>query len=344
MAEIEVNWSRTDLIDETAEVVAHQTKQQKEKLEKTSGVVIEEFKENRVKVTKVTVDEQGQKEIGKKEGTYVTLSVPTLTIDDDHGFDELKKSFIKYLDEVHKEVDIQKDSKVLVIGLGNKTITPDAVGPFAIDAMQAENTDNPSEHFIMYAPGVTGQTGFETSDFIHALVQKINPALVLVIDALATRGSERLCKTIQITDTGIHPGSGVGNQRTEVSKEVFGVPVTAIGIPTVVDATVIIADAVEKVFRSIAARVQEKEKPSSKLSVTSWTPDPNARVDLNVVKPIFGEWSTWSSEDRLQLFEEVLSSHPERLIVTPKEVDVWITKYSLLVSESLFEWMEHKVK
>ncbi|RKJ15394.1 GPR endopeptidase, partial [Butyricicoccus sp. 1XD8-22] len=117
-----------------------------------------------------------------------------------------------------------KDSKVLVIGLGNKTITPDAVGPFAIDAIQSQHSDNPNDHFIMYAPGVTGQTGFETSDFIHALVEKINPALVLVIDALATRGSSRLCKTIQITNTGIHPGSGVGNQRTEVSKEVFGVP------------------------------------------------------------------------------------------------------------------------
>ncbi|MFY3790996.1 GPR endopeptidase [Ureibacillus sp. MALMAid1270] len=344
MAEIEVNWSRTDLIDEAEEVVEHRTKQQKEKLEDTSGVVIEEFNENRVKVTKVTVDERGQEEIGKKEGTYITLSVPTLHVDDENGFEQLEKSFVKYLDEIHKDVVIDKDSKVLVIGLGNKTITPDAVGPFTIDAMQAENTENPNDHFIMYAPGVTGQTGFETSDFIHALVQKIKPALVLVIDALATRGSERLCKTIQITDTGIHPGSGVGNQRTEVSKEVFGVPVTAIGIPTVVDATVIIADAVEKVFRSIAARVQEKGKPSSKLSVSSWTPDPNARLDMSVVKPIFGEWSTWSSDDRLQLFQEVLSSNPERLIVTPKEVDVWITKYSILVSDALFKWMKKKVK
>ncbi|BDH62355.1 germination protease [Lysinibacillus sp. PLM2] len=344
MAEIEVNWSRTDLIDETDEIVQHQTKQEKEKLDKTSGVVIEEFTEGRVKVTKVNVDKQGSEEIGKKEGVYVTLSVPTLTIEDENGFEQLEKSFVKYLNEIHKDIEIKKGSKVLVIGLGNKTITPDAVGPFAIDAMQSQHSDNPNDHFIMYAPGVTGQTGFETSDFIHALVEKINPALVLVIDALATRGSSRLCKTIQITNTGIHPGSGVGNQRTEVSKEVFGVPVTAIGIPTVVDATVIIADAVDKVFRSIAARVQEKEKPSSKLSVTSWTPDSNARVDLNVVKPIFGEWSTWSPEDRLQLFEEVLSSHPERLIVTPKEVDVWITKYSLLVSDTLFKWMENRSK
>ena len=341
---IEVNWSRTDLIDESAEVVEHQTKEQKSRLDQTSGVSIDEFVEGRVKVTKVVVDDHGQERIGKKEGTYITLSVPTLTIDDSNGFEQLEKAFTKYLDDIHKDIEITKDSKVLVVGLGNKTITPDAVGPFAIDSMQNEQSENPSDHFIMYAPGVTGQTGFETSDFIRALTEKIQPSLVLVIDALATRGSSRLCKTIQITNTGIHPGSGVGNQRTEVSKEVMGVPVTAIGIPTVVDATVIIADAIDNVFRSIAAKIEEKGKPSGKLSVSSWTPDSNQRVDMNLIKPIFGEWSTWSNEDRLQLFEEVFASHPERLIVTPKEVDVWITKYSILVSKCLFKWMEHKVK
>lgn len=340
---IEVNWSRTDLIDESKEVVEHQTRQQKEALDDTSGVSIDEFKENRVKITKVIVDKRGQEQIGKKEGTYITLSVPTLTIDDHNGFEQLEKSFTKYLDDIHKDIKINKDSKVLVIGLGNKTITPDAIGPFAIDSMQNEQSENPSDHFIMYAPGVTGQTGFETSDFVHALTERIKPSLVLVIDALATRGSSRLCKTIQITNTGIHPGSGVGNQRTEVSKEVLGVPVTAIGVPTVVDATVIIADAIDNVFRSIAAKVEEKGKPSGKLSVTSWTPEANSRVDLNLIKPIFGEWSTWSTEDRLKLFEEVFASHPERLIVTPKEVDVWITKYSILISKCLFKWMNHKV-
>lgn len=336
---VEVNWSRTDLIDEADEVVQHQTKQQKEKLEESSGVQIDEFQENRVKITKVTVDKIGEEKIGKKEGTYITLSVPTLTIEDEHGFKQLEAAFMKYLNDIHKRVNLNKDSKILVIGLGNKTITPDAIGPFAIDSMQMEQLDNPNENLIMYAPGVTGQTGFETSEFVHALVEKIKPSLVLVIDALATRGSSRLCKTIQITNTGIHPGSGVGNQRTEISEQVLGVPVTAIGIPTVVDATVIIADAVETVFRSIAAKIQERDKPSRKLSVSSWTPDPDARIDLSVLKPIFGEWSTWSNNDRLQLFQEVLSSHPERLIVTPKEVDIWINKYSYLISKGLFEWV-----
>lgn len=340
----EINWMRTDLIDEAEEVVQHQTQRQKEKLDDSEGVLFEEFNEKRVKITKVTVDKKGAEEIGKKEGQYITLTVPTLNVDDGDGIKQLEESFLKYIDEIHQDIHLTKDSKVLVVGLGNKTITPDAIGPFTIDAMQARQLDDHVEQFILYAPGVTGQTGFETSDFVHALTEKIQPDLVLVIDALATRGTSRLCKTIQITNTGIHPGSGVGNQRMEVSKEVFGVPVTAIGVPTVVDATVIIADAVDKVFRSIAGKIQEQDKPSGKLSVTSWTPDSNAEVDLNLIKPIFGEWSTWSAGERRQLFEEVLLSNTQRLIVTPKEVDIWMTKYSVLISNCLFKWIENKVK
>lgn len=339
----EIIWNRTDLIDETEEVVQHQTKQQKEKLDDTEGVKFEEFYENRVKVTKVTVNQEGAKEIGKKEGKYFTLTVPTLNIDDHDGMKQLEKAFVKYIDEIHQNIKLTKKSKILVIGLGNKTITPDAIGPFTIDAMQSRQLEEHNEQFILYAPGVTGQTGFETSDFVLALAEKIQPDLVIAIDALATRGTARLCKTIQITNTGIHPGSGVGNQRAEISKEVLGIPVTAIGVPTVVDATVIIADAVDKVFRSIATKIQEKDKPSGKLSVTSWTSDSNSDVDLNVVRPIFGEWSTWSKAERRQLFEEVLLSGSQRLIVTPKEVDIWMTKYSVLISNGLFNWVEDRL-
>lgn len=339
----EIIWNRTDLIDETEEVVQHQTKQQKEKLDDTEGVKFEEFYENRVKVTKVTVNQEGAKEIGKKEGQYFTLTVPTLNIDDHDGMKQLEKAFVKYIDEIHQNMKLTKKSKILVIGLGNKTITPDAIGPFTIDAMQSRQLEEHNEQFILYAPGVTGQTGFETSDFVLALAEKIQPDLVIAIDALATRGTARLCKTIQITNTGIHPGSGVGNQRAEISKEVLGIPVTAIGVPTVVDATVIIADAVDKVFRSIATKIQEKDKPSGKLSVTSWTSDSNSDVDLNVVRPIFGEWSTWSKAERRQLFEEVLLSGSQRLIVTPKEVDIWMTKYSVLISNGLFNWVEDRL-
>lgn len=339
----EINWYRTDLIDESDEVVEHQTKNQKEKLKESTGVHIDERTDKRIKITKVNVDKDGEEKINKKAGTYFSLTVPTLSSEDENGFSQLEKHFIKAFDDLHKDLKLTKESKVLVVGLGNKTITPDAIGPFAIDAMQNRKLNEDIENFILYAPGVTGQTGFETSDFIKALADKIKPDLIIVIDALATKSSSRLCKTIQITDTGIHPGSGVGNERTEVSKEVLGAPVTAIGIPTVVDATVIIADAVEKVFRSIAAKIHEKEKPSRKLSISSWSPNDEEVVDLSVIRPIFGEWSTWPKEDRYQLFEEVLSSYPEKLIVTPKEVDIWITKYSILISDCLFKWLSNKL-
>lgn len=332
-----IEWNRTDLIDEAEEVVIHQTRQQKEKLEDSDGIVIEDLQEKRVKITKVTVDAKGEQQIGKKEGTYITLSVPTLTPDDKDGFQQLEKTLEHYLHELHQDITITEEEAVLVIGLGNKTITPDAIGPFTIDSMHKHQSELPGPQFILYAPGVTGQTGFETSEFIAALTEKIKPALVIVIDALATSGSARLCRTIQLTNTGIHPGSGVGNQRAEISKEALGVPVTAIGIPTVVEAPILIADAVDVVFRSIAAQIEEKGKPSRKLSVTPWTPS-KEEVNLELIKPIFGEWSTWTKEDRRQLFEEVFSSHPERLIVTPKEADIWLIQYALLLSNCLFKW------
>ena len=336
----EIYWNRTDLIDETDEVVLHQTTEQKEELEHSRGIKMEESQQNRVKVTKVVVDAKGEAQISKKQGTYITLSIPTLTAEDQHGFTQMQESLLNYLTEMHKSIPLTAQSKILVIGLGNKTITPDAIGPYTIDAMHKKQSELEEPEFILYAPGVTGQTGFETSDYVQALTEKIKPALVIVIDALATSGSARLCRTIQLTDTGIHPGGGVGNHRKEISKDVLGVPVTAIGIPTVVEAPILIADAIDVAFRSIAARISEKGKPSSKLSVTSWTPV-NEEVDLKLVEPIFGQWATWSTQDRRQLFEEVFSAHPERLIVTPKEVDFWLSQFAFLLSESLFEWIKN---
>ena len=205
--------------------------------------------------------------------------------------------------------------------------------------MQKHFEEERNEQFIMYAPGVTGQSGLETKEFVEALVNKAQPTLVIVIDALATRSSDRLCRTIQLTNTGIHPGSGVGNERAEISYESLGVPVTAIGIPTVVEATVLLADAIDNVFRSIAAKIQEKNAPSKKLSVTPWQPSASTPIDYQVLKPIFGEWSTWTKEDRIQLLEETFHNR-ERLIVTPKECDIWLTHYALLVSNSLFKWIK----
>jgi len=331
-----LNWQRTDLIDESEEVVLHQTKEQKDTLEQSSGIQIEDRTAGRVKITDVVVDSEGEKQIGKKEGQYITLSVPTLTLDDHDGFEQLENELLVNFKKMHEAISWNKDDKILIIGLGNRTITPDAIGPYLIDHLHS--LDVIDEKFVMYAPGVTGQTGYETGEFVAAIAERLKPKLIIVVDALATRASNRLCKTIQVTNTGIHPGSGVGNQRKEISYEMLGIPVTAIGIPTVVDAPVLIADAVELMMRSIAARVAERSKPSSKLSLSSWQPDINKELDMSLVKPIFGEWATWSKEERQQLFEETFAGSHTQLMVTPKEADYWIDNYAKLVSSMLMKW------
>ncbi|ETT82371.1 GPR endopeptidase [Viridibacillus sp. FSL R5-0477] len=331
-------WYRTDLVDETEEFINHKTAEERETLRESTGIKVLEEERGRVKITRVDVDSSGAEEIGKKEGTYFTFTVPTLTPDDEEGFKQLGEVLAEELTTLHPFIKDNKDGKVLIIGLGNKTITPDAVGPLAIDELQNSATSI-QERCIIYAPGVTGQTGYETSSFIKALAEQIKPELVIVVDALATRASNRLCKTIQMTDTGIHPGSGVGNMRKEISKETIGCPVTAIGLPTVVDGPVLIADAVDTLFQSIAAKIQEKNSPSSALSVTPWRPSDTSKVDLEVIKPIFGEWSTWPKEERLQLFEESLVGH-DRLFVTPKNIDEWVHNYAYLISDTLTEWIE----
>ena len=125
----EITWNRTDLIDETAEVVFQSTDRLKENLNDERGIKIEEWQQNRVKITKVEVNAIGEEKVHKKQGTYVTLSIPTLTSEDRHGFSQMQESLTHYLQELHKDINITAQSKILVIGLGNKTITPDAIGP-----------------------------------------------------------------------------------------------------------------------------------------------------------------------------------------------------------------------
>ena len=293
----------------------------------------------RVVITRVDVDSSGQEAIQKKEGSYLTLTVPSLHADDNEGLSQLEESLFESLTELHADLSIKPDEKILIIGLGNKTITPDAIGPMTLDAMQSRKVEMEADSFILFSPGVTAQTGYETSEFIMALAKEIQPKLVLVIDALATKASERLCRTIQITNTGIHPGSGVGNERAEVSEETIGVPVTAIGIPTVVGGPVLVSDAIERVFQSIAAKILEKGKPSGKLSVSSFVPN-NSNVDLSVTESVFGEWVHWSKEDRQMLLQEVLSNQVESLIVTPKDVDLWLVQYSVLLTNALYKWLD----
>ena len=342
----ETNFYRTDLLDESEEMVRHKTLSEKEKLKEEEGIIFDEKRTGRVLLTEVKVNEEGEKRIGKKKGTYVTLTVPTLTTNDYEELINVTNILIDKMDELIKERGFGPSSKILFIGLGNRDVTPDAVGPLTMDKLMHLVPDyyspDGSEVFI-YAPGVTIQTGLETADFVKALVTEIKPDFLVVIDALATRDSSRLCRTIQLTDTGIHPGSGVGNSRKEVSEETLGIPVIAIGIPTVVDGPVLIADAIDTMFGYIASKISEKESPSSRLAVTPWLRSEDKDADRSKLLPIFGEWSSWAHEDRIQLFEEVLTSHDLKTFISPKEIDSWVALYALTLSDALVKWV-HRMK
>lgn len=333
---------RTDLLVEDEEVVRHKTGNEKETLKESKGITFDETRKGRLIITDVKVDERGEKRIGKKKGHYVTLTVPTLSPADDEEFLSLSKTLTDKLEEILKNKINPEESKVLFVGLGNREITPDAIGPLTIDRLQNLVPDYyapEGSHMFVYAPGVTIQTGLETADFVKAITAEVKPDVLVVIDALAARDSSRLCKTVQLTDTGIHPGSGVGNSRKEISEETLGIPVIAIGIPTVVDGPVLIADAIETMFSYLASKIEEQNSPSSALSVSGWLHSNNDEADRSSLLPIFGEWSSWAHEDRIQLFEEVLVNRELNTFVSPKEIDSWVTLYADMLANTIADWM-----
>lgn len=218
------------------------------------GVIVEEdYDESRdIRLTKVQiVSERGAREMGKPMGNYLTLEAPGMAVPDEDYHREISEALAYHLKELMGE---EKERSILVAGLGNRDVTPDALGPKTISNLLI------TRHLIReygkgvmgtrrcsqisgIVPGVMAQTGMETSEIIRGIVEQTKPDLLIVIDALAARSTKRLSRTIQLTDTGIQPGSGVGNHRNSLTEESLGIPVIAIGVPTVVEAAAIIYDA-----------------------------------------------------------------------------------------------------
>ncbi|ARD49540.1 GPR endopeptidase [Sporosarcina sp. P33] len=341
----EYNYYRTDLIDESDEFVRHQTEQEEKKLKQMSGIEVEEKIIGRIKSTTVKVTAEGEEEIGKAKGTYITLTIPTLAVHEVEELDTLCNLVIEKMDALVQEKCKGKVEKVLYVGLGNRDITPDAVGPAVMDYVKEVIPDyyeDDESGILVYAPGVTIQTGLETASFVKAIVEQSKPDLLIVVDALAARSSTRLCRTVQLTDTGIHPGSGVGNSRKELSEKSLGIPVIAIGVPTVVDGPVLVADAIDTMFGYIAAKIEEDGMPSSKLATGRFPQRTTKDADRASLAPIFGDWSSWTHEERIQLFEEVLSNQELSTFISPKEIDSWVANYATALSSSLINWI-HKV-
>jgi spore protease len=239
---------RTDLAVEAKEI----WQETAEKQTQLEGVVARDSEKNGFKVTTVEItDERGARALSKPVGTYVTVEIDKLINREDNAFMLCAETLADVISSMMK---LKDGDSVLVVGLGNEAITPDAVGPkTARNTMVTRHlVEKIPEHFgnmrrvSVVQSGVLGTTGIETVDFIKAVVDKLRPDAVIVVDALASRKIARICRTVQLADTGIIPGSGVGNARAAINRETLGVPVLAIGVPTVVDAATLAADIVSE--------------------------------------------------------------------------------------------------
>lgn len=228
-----------------------------------SGVSVEEVynHEKEIQITTVKIlTENGAKAMRKPVGTYITMEAPNMAIPDEDYQIEIAEELAIYLKELLKMEE--KDYTALVVGLGNRDVTPDALGPHVIEELRVTRhiireygkyAMNEKEAHMVSAisPGVMAQTGMETSEIVKGIVNEIHPDFVIAIDALAARNTKRLNRTIQIADTGINPGSGVGNHREGITQETMGIPVIAIGVPTVVDAATIVRDTMENLMSNM---------------------------------------------------------------------------------------------
>lgn len=232
------------------------------------GVVLTKdyIEEKDLSITTVIIkDEQGAKAMQKPMGTYITIESKKLQEKDDEYHNQISDEIGKVIMSLLGE-DIENG--VMVVGLGNREVTPDALGPWVVDNLfitrhlikeygEEFKEKNKLKCVSALAPGVMAQTGMEAAEIIRGVLKEAKPSVVLAIDALAARSVDRLNTTIQISDTGINPGSGIGNNRKALNKESLGVKVIALGVPTVVDATTIVRDSMENMLNHQGFSEQE---------------------------------------------------------------------------------------
>ena len=309
--------------------------------------ISKEIVEENIKITNVVVDDKVSKIINKKKGNYITIEFDDIT--DSDNFEKVKKIFIRELNKLLNLLKINPKASCLIVGLGNSKSTPDSLGPLAINNIivtnhlyELEQLDENYRRVSVLVPGVMGQTGLETSDVIASIVSKFKPDFMIIIDALASQSIERVNKTIQITDTGIHPGSGIGNSRKEISYETLNIPCIAIGIPTVVDAITIVSDTINYMHKHYTYSKLNINNPLNKLMVGN----PNylkEKIETNKKdkETLLGIVGTLKEDEIRQLLFEVLSPIGYNMMVTPKEVDFLVERLSYLIGNGINETLHN---
>ena len=303
---------RTDLANERRDIYKKVNKLENEinGIESEKQELSDKIQVERVKIT----NEEGEKVIGKPIGNYITVDLKDLKLAQE---EDLEQYGTVVANELKKIVDmhVDKQGEILVVGLGNLYVTPDSLGPKVINEIEV------TRHIIKYlpqyveegtrsvsaiSPGVLGTTGIETLEILKGIVDNVKPKMLIVIDALASRSIERISSTIQISDTGIVPGAGVGNTRAEISKNTLGIPVIALGIPTVVESAVLVNDCLDLFI----TKLQEEAKSND---------------FLNQLK----------EQDNYEEIRESLIPNDYNMIVTPKEIDDLIENMKEVVARGI---------
>lgn len=302
------------------------------------GIRITRKKNNDVDISSILISRKGSKIINKKPGKYITIEFSDIT--DETVRNNVQTVFMKEIKKLLRIKD--KEEHILVVGLGNENSTPDALGPLTINKITVTNhlyemkiVDESYQRISAFNPSVMGKTGIETSDMLLNLVKLLKPDKMIVIDSLASSSIERVNKTIQMTDTGIHPGSGIGNKRKEISKEIFGIPVIAVGVPTVVDAVTIVSDTIKFLTKHYIYMKKNINNPKLKLvSNVNYLAD-NEPINNDDKEKLLGLIGTLTEEETKYLIRDVLSPIGYNLIVTPKEIDFIIKELSNVISNGL---------
>jgi len=306
-----------------------------------SNIKIENREDNDIKILSVEILDDNNK-LKKKHGKYITISYRDVT--DKDNCKNLENVVIKELKSMFEYLNITSDMKCLVIGLGNRNSTPDSLGPNTVEnilvtrylyEIEKINVDKDYRNVSAFVPGVTGVTGIESSDIILGIVEKIKPDFIIAIDALASSSMDRVNKTLQITDSGIHPGSGVYNNRKELSKETLNIPVISIGVPTVIEAFVLVSDTIKYLFKNFSYNKENLNKNKLvPVNLRNYLDYPD-NLSLDEKKQLLGEIGLLSEEDVKELIFEVLTPIGYNMMVTPKEIDFVMEKTSHMLSNAI---------
>lgn len=301
---------RTDLADERRDIF-----KKTNKLNEIDGVETENEKKENVVLSRIKItNEEGEKALQKPIGTYVTIDIKDLKLAME---DEIQKASNIVSEELKKIINAHVGEKddLLVVGLGNIYVTPDALGPKVISEIDVtrhiikylpQYIDENSRPVSAISPGVLGTTGIETLEVLEGIVNNIKPKILIVIDSLASKSIERINSTIQISDTGITPGAGVGNKRKEISKATLGIPVIAIGVPTVVDVATLVSDGIDIFIDKLQENAESNEY-------------------LNKLK----------EEDKYEGVKKALNIEEYNMVVTPKEIDELIENMKDVIARGI---------